>query len=96
MRFADVLLMAAEAAAETNDLDTALDYVNDVRNRAKNMTVVQNAGGTGPAANYAIEPYASFADQATAIKAVRMERRLELGMEGHRLFDVRRWVVLVS
>lgn len=90
MRYADVLLMAAEAAAETNDLSTALTYVNMVRNRAKNMSYVQ-AGGGGNAANYQIEAYGSFADQATARKAVRMERRLELGMEGHRLFDVRRW-----
>jgi len=35
MRFADVLLMAAEAAAETGDISTALSYVNRVRNRAK-------------------------------------------------------------
>jgi len=91
IRYADVLLMAAEAAAETNDLATALNYVNQVRNRAKNMTPVQNLAGTGPAANYSVEPYPAFADQAFARKAVRMERRLELGMEGHRLFDVRRW-----
>jgi len=91
IRFADVLLMAAEAAAETNDLATALDYVNQVRNRAAGMTVVMNEAGDAPAANYQIAPYPAFADQAFAIKAVRHERRLELGMEGHRLFDLRRW-----
>ncbi len=91
IRFADVLLMAAEAAAETNDLATALMWVNMVRNRAKNMTYVQNEAGDADAANYQIEPYGAFADQAFARKAVRHERRLELGMEGHRLFDIRRW-----
>jgi len=91
IRYADVLLMAAEAAAETGDLATALDYVNQVRNRAKNMTYVKNEAETADAANYQIELYASFPDQAFAIKAIRMERRLELGMEGHRLFDLRRW-----
>lgn len=91
MRYADVLLMAAEAAVETNDLATALDYVNQVRNRAKNMTYIKNEAGTADAANYVVEPYTSFADQTFARKAVRMERRLELGMEGHRLFDLRRW-----
>ncbi|MEZ2415522.1 RagB/SusD family nutrient uptake outer membrane protein [Muriicola sp. E247] len=96
IRFADVLLMAAEAAVEANDLATALDYVNQVRNRAKNMTYVQNDTGTGPAANYQIEPYPSFADQTEARKAVRFERRLELAMEGHRLFDLRRWGVSES
>jgi len=91
MRFADVLLMGAEAAAETGDLPNALTWVNLVRNRAKNMTYVQNEAGDAPAANYLVEPYDSFPDQAFAIKAVRHERRLELGMEGHRLFDLRRW-----
>jgi len=85
MRYADVLLMAAEAAVETGDNATALTYVNMVRNRAKNMTYV--AGAT----NYKVESYTAFTDQVMARKAVRMERRLELGMEGHRLFDVRRW-----
>jgi hypothetical protein len=91
IRYADVLLMAAEAAAETGDLATALDYVNQVRARAKNMTYMKVMGGTADAANYDIELYTAFGSQADAIKAVRMERRLELGMEGHRLFDLRRW-----
>ncbi len=90
IRYADVLLMAAEAAVETNDLATALTYVNMVRNRAKNSTYVKDANGNN-AANYKIEPYPSFPSQDYARKAVRMERRLELGMEGHRLFDIRRW-----
>lgn len=93
MRYADVLLMAAEVAVELNDLPTALTYVNLVRNRAKNMSYVQNEAGTADAANYQVEPYAAFADQAAARKAVRFERRLELAMEGHRLFDLRRWGV---
>jgi len=91
IRFADVLLMGAEAAAETGDVGTALTWVNLVRNRAKGMTVVMNEAGDAPAANYVIEPYDDFADAAEAVKAVRHERRLELGMEGHRLFDLRRY-----
>lgn len=91
IRFADVLLMGAEAAVELNDLASALTWVNMVRNRAKSMSYVQNEAGDADAANYVIEPYTSFSDQAFARKAVRHERRLELGMEGHRLFDLRRW-----
>ncbi|MGB6152337.1 MAG: RagB/SusD family nutrient uptake outer membrane protein, partial [Pricia sp.] len=93
MRFADVLLMAAEAAVEKSspELDVALNYVNQVRNRAKTMTYVQNTAGDGDAANYVIEPYAAFTSQDFARQAVRFERRLEFGMEGHRLFDLRRW-----
>jgi starch-binding outer membrane protein, SusD/RagB family len=92
MRYADLLLMAAEAAVETGDLPTALDYVNRVRLRAKNMTYLKDVDGSGDdAANYEIELYTSFPDQDFARKAVRMERRLELAMEGKRLFDIRRW-----
>ena len=93
MRFADVLLMAAEAAVEksTPDLPLALSYVNQVRERAKSMTYVQNEDGDAAAANYQIEPYGTFATQEFARDAVRFERRLEFGMEGHRLFDLRRW-----
>ena len=99
MRFADVLLMAAEAAVEQTspNLPLALQYVNRVRDRAKNMTYVQALDENDDpipdtdAANYQIELYASFPDQAFARKAIRFERRLEFGMEGHRLFDLRRW-----
>ncbi len=94
MRFSGVLLMAAEAAAELDDLDTALDYVNRIRNRAKNMTPVLAEDGS-PAANYEIEPYTSFSDKAFALKAIRFERRLELAMEGHRFFDLARWDLAV-
>ena len=90
IRFADVLLMAAEAAMEENDLTTALNYVNLVRNRAITSSRVQDPGG-GDAANYEIEPYPNFPNQEFARQAIRFERRLELGMEGHRLFDIRRW-----
>jgi len=85
MRYSDVLLMAAEAAVETGNTNKAMGYVNQVRNRAK--------GSTPPDSQptYVIEPYPSFGSQDYARKAVRFERRLELGMEGHRLFDLRRW-----
>ena len=90
IRYADVLLMAAEAAVELGDVATALAYVNEVRQRAATMTVVQDEDGN-PAANYEISTYTAFASQDEARQAVRFERRLELGMEGHRLFDLRRW-----
>ncbi len=93
MRYADLLLMRAEIAVEENDLATALDLVNQIRSRARDMSYVQNEAGTGDAANYVIDVYPSFADQDEARKAVRFERRLELAMEGHRLFDLRRWGV---
>ena len=91
LRYADVLLMAAEAAVETGALEKGRDYVNQVRARAKN----------GPRAdsspNYVIDTYNSaWTDQAAARNAVRHERRVELAMEGHRLFDLRRWGIMVD
>lgn len=86
IRYADVLLMAAEAAVETGNLEKARGYVNQVRQRAVNT----NRADSSP--NYVIDTYnSSWTDAAVARKAVRFERRLELGMEGHRLFDLRRW-----
>lgn len=90
IRFADVLLWRAEVAAEENDLVTAAEYVNQVRNRAKNGCVVRFDDGT-PAANYKVEPYPSFADQEYARKAIRFERRIELALEGDRFYDLVRW-----
>jgi len=101
IRFADVLLMTAEAHAQTNDLPGALTLVNRVRTRAANPAgwVYQYkdnsnpAAGfsTEPAANYVIKTYASFPTQDFALKAIYFERKLELGMEGVRFFDLSRW-----
>jgi hypothetical protein len=91
IRFADVLLMAAEAAVETNNLSRAVELVNIVRNRAAASTIVNSDGS--PAANYVISPYSSFGSQQEARDAVRFERKLELSGEGHRLYDLVRWGV---
>ncbi|MDA8993715.1 RagB/SusD family nutrient uptake outer membrane protein [Flavobacteriaceae bacterium] len=91
IRFADVLLMAAEAEIEAGSLDKALEYVNQVRSRAANSDYwVKNPDGSN-SANYQIELYGSFASKADATKAVQMERKLELSGEGHRFFDLVRW-----
>jgi len=94
MRYADVLLMAAEAAVESGDEDKARGYVNLVRQRAMNSTTIKATDGSD-AASYDISLYnTSWAGaQAAARTAVRTERRLEFGMEGHRSFDLRRWGV---
>ncbi|MEJ7830004.1 MAG: RagB/SusD family nutrient uptake outer membrane protein, partial [Segetibacter sp.] len=88
IRYADVLLMAAEAEIEVGSLAKAAEYINRVRARAAASPVVN---GAAPAANYLVSPYTSFAGKDDARKAVRMERMLELGMEGHRFFDLNRW-----
>ncbi len=101
IRFADVLLLAAEAEAQTDGLAKALEYVNRVRNRAGTpQTVVykyldasqpEKGFSATPAANYLVKPYASFANKDFALKAIYFERKLELAMEGHRFFDISRW-----
>jgi len=90
IRYADILLLAAECQVETNDLAGALANINLVRNRAANPDGFVMDGAV-PAAKYVIAPYKAFTDQAQARLAVRMERKLELGMEGHRWFDLNRW-----
>lgn len=100
-RYADMLLLLAEAMVETGDLNGARTIVNQIRTRA-----AQKAQGPGTDAssiavdindpsitwaNYKVGLYPSFPDAAYARNAVRSERRLELAMEGQRLFDLRRW-----
>lgn len=103
IRYADILLWAAECAAQANDLAKARDYVNMIRNRAANTSgwVYKNsdynaatasyATQTTPADNYKIGLYTSFPSKDYALKAIQFERRLELAMEGHRFFDLVRW-----
>ncbi|WP_143304703.1 RagB/SusD family nutrient uptake outer membrane protein [Chitinophaga vietnamensis] len=107
IRFSDVLLMAAECAAQTGDLNTALNYVNRVRHRIidhpstwlhKYKDNTQPLAGFDPtqlAANYVIKEYpaGSFSSTAVALKYIYFERKLELATEGHRYFDISRWGV---
>ncbi|MBR8708792.1 RagB/SusD family nutrient uptake outer membrane protein [Bacteroides pyogenes] len=93
IRYADVLLMRAEALIELNRELEALPLINKVRTRAKN--------------SIALIPYATnvnvalYANDATwtneyARTALRWERRLEFAMEGSRFFDLVRWGIADS
>lgn len=94
IRYADVLLMAAEAEVELGNLEAARALVNQVRARAANpASWVKRADGSN-AANYVIGQYNTpWGDAPTARNAVRFERKLELSGEGHRFFDLVRWGV---
>lgn len=97
IRFADILLLIAECQIETGDLSGALTNINLVRARAANPAgFVKEADGVTPAANYQISLYTSFTFADQARKALRMERKLELGQEGHRWFDLNRWGITVT
>jgi hypothetical protein len=91
MRFSDVILMAAEAEAQAGTLLKATEHVNTVRDRAANpASIVKKPDGT-PAANYKVGTYLLFTSKEVAMQAIREERKLEFGMEGHRKFDLVRW-----
>lgn len=92
IRFADVILLAAETEAELGNLEKAREYVNQIRRRAANPDGFVKMPDGKPAANYVIQEYKDpWTDKAMALKTIRFERRLELGMEGQRFFDLVRW-----
>jgi len=80
IRYADVLLMYAEAKNELNQLDATV-WANTIG------ALRRRAGFTDPAALN----FPTGANQTTLRATVRNERRSELAMEGLRVFDIRRW-----
>lgn len=93
IRYADVLLLLAECQIQTDDLSGARANVNLIRARAANPDgFVKNDDGSN-AANYSVAEYpaSAFDTKDNAMKALMMERKLELGMEGHRYWDLQRW-----
>jgi hypothetical protein len=95
IRFSDVILMAAEAEIEAGSLANAFTLINRVRTRAQNSRKVvfdPTISGTPNTAPYTV----AFATQAEARTALRLERALELGMEGWRFFDLVRWGIAAT
>lgn len=96
IRYADVLLWRAEALIETDHEDEAVEYINMIRNRAKNSSYVKSwEDPTADAAKYVIDEYKPGVNctwtKDYARKALYFERKLELAMEGERFFDLVRW-----
>jgi len=75
IRYADVLLMAAEALNENGKQSEALTYLNLVRKRAR--------GG-----NISILPDVSITDKDLLRDKIFLERRHELTLEGERFWDL--------
>ncbi len=97
IRYADVLLMLAEAEAELDNLERARELVNEIRERAGNCAqgplpdggkvAIDDPGITW--ATYRVGTYDdTWTDKRAALDAIERERRLELGYEGHRFFDL--------
>lgn len=78
IRYSDVVLMAAESANETGKSGEAMEYLELVRSRAR-------------AGNNAILPKVTTTAQSEMRDAIRHERRVELGMEFDRFYDLVRW-----
>ena len=77
IRYADVLLMRAEALIELNQLALAYPLINQVRARVA-MPSIEASEGPG-----------RTQDQLRII--LQHERRVELAFEGLRYFDLKRW-----
>jgi starch-binding outer membrane protein, SusD/RagB family len=78
IRYADVLLMAAEAANESGNTTKALNYLEQVRKRARNGSTT-------------ILPEITSTNQAVIRKAIKQERRVEFALEFERFYDLVRW-----
>ena len=90
-RYADVLLERAEAYAQLGQTDQAIALVNQIRTRAAGSTqMIGNYQNTYGVKMY-VTNYKGSYSKDDAIKIVKMERRLELGMECERFFDLVRW-----
>lgn len=84
IRYADVLLMYAEACCESGDLPSAKTALKEVRDRAGQSQFPYTAVIQGQTVTF-------NDNQEDLRKAIRHERRVELAMEGHRWFDLTRW-----
>jgi hypothetical protein len=100
LRYADVMLLLAEAEIQSGSIDNAIELINQIRERAAQgaqgpdggpvVVPIDDAGITW--ATYNVKPYPTGGwDKAKALEALKMERRLEMAMEGHRFFDLVRW-----
>jgi len=92
-RYADVLLMRAEAQAQLGNTPEAIQLVNQVRDRAAKMAINSVVAGypTKYGVHYAVGKYNGSYSKDDAMKIIKMERRLELAMESERFFDLVRW-----
>ena len=92
-RYADVLLMRAEALVQLGQTPDGIALVNQVRDRAAGM-MTGSIVSTYPnkyGVNFAVGKYNGAYSKDDALKIVKMERRLELALECERFFDLVRW-----
>jgi len=92
LRYADILLVRAEALVQLNQgITEAINIVNSLRNRARQSTGMISDYEQLYGVRINIRPYTGSYSQEEALKIVKFERRLELAMESERFFDLVRW-----
>lgn len=90
-RYADVLLERAEALAQLGQTAEAINIVNEIRQRAKQSTTMTIHYERDYGVKMNIGMYKGTYSKDETLKIVKMERRLEMGMENERFFDLVRW-----
>lgn len=91
IRYADVLLWYAEALNESGHSAEALIPLNRVRKRARESYLYDSLQVGYPTIPGGLLPDVTSVNQLDLRKAIQHERRVELGFEFHRYFDMIRW-----
>lgn len=91
IRYADVLLWYAEALNESGKSAEALIPLNRVRKRARESYMYDSLQVGFPGIPTGLLPNITSSNQLDVRKAIQHERRVELGFEFHRFFDIIRW-----
>ncbi len=90
-RYADVLLMRAEAQAQLGNTTEAIALVNQIRTRAAQSTQMIADYESRYGVHIYCKNYEGAYTKEEALQIVKTERRLELAMESERFFDLVRW-----
>ena len=93
IRYTESMLDRAEALIELGRLAEARTIINDIRRRAAN-SIKKHIEYAADQCEISLYPESYFQNKEMARKCLRWERRLEMGQEHERFFDLRRWGML--
>lgn len=93
IRYTESMLDRAEALIELGRLAEARTIINDIRQRAAN-SIKKHIEYAADQCEISLYPESYFRNKEMARKCLRWERRLEMGQEHERFFDLRRWGML--
>ncbi len=91
IRYADILLLYAEALVQTGgDKATIVNCINQIRTRAENSRT-DDKEAVSRKLKIANKPLRMVTESDNLLDAIKHERRVELAMEYNRLYDLKRW-----